>query len=159
MNFGHSELGFMDCPKAKSAPIAEYSMVFRLPAPIASDELLITVFASWATAAHDNDVTSTAAPIHFLSIFASAEYYSGLNPGYPINIAHHFATRAEILPCNILIFSKSGTVSSFRGDRLMELLTVPDFQDHRGQRRRRFTDSDQRRRRRISGGDFQGGCG
>src|SRR5438128_2272218 len=105
MNFGHSELGFMDCPKAKSAPIAEYSMVFRLPAPIASDELLITVFASWATAAHDKDVTSTAAPIHFFSIFASAQYYSGTNPDYPINIAHRFATRAEILTAIFRFFS------------------------------------------------------
>ena len=69
------------------------------------DELVrCTSEASWAAAAHDKDVTSMAAPIHFLSIFASAEYYSGPNPGYPINIAHRFATRAEILPCNILIF-------------------------------------------------------
>ena len=56
LNFGQGELGFMACPKAKSAPTAEYSILLRLSAPMALDALLMTVFASCADAAHTSSV-------------------------------------------------------------------------------------------------------
>src|SRR5947208_4088106 len=61
INFGQGELGFGACPIAKSIPEPEYSIDFRLSAPIALDALLMTVLASWAAATHDNKVTSTTA--------------------------------------------------------------------------------------------------
>ena len=77
MNFGQGELGFMACPKAKSAPTAEYSILLRLSAPMALDALLITVFASCADAAHTSSVRNTMAAIVFLYIISSRPSTSG----------------------------------------------------------------------------------
>src|SRR5437016_1743575 len=66
MNFGHGELGFGAWPSAKSAPVAEYCTVFRVSAPIAFAELVMTVLASCAEAVHTSIVASTRPVAHFL---------------------------------------------------------------------------------------------
>ena len=73
INFGHGELGFGAWPMAKSMPEPEYSIDFRLSAPIALDTLAMTVFASCAIAAHDRSITSARTAIHLLIIFASSQ--------------------------------------------------------------------------------------
>ena len=57
MNFGHGELGFGACPRAKSKPLAEYSTVFSVSTPRVFDAPAITDFASCA----DADQTQSAA--------------------------------------------------------------------------------------------------
>ncbi len=51
MNRGNGP-GFPPCPRAKSAPLPEYSTVFNRSAPIARDAFVMTVLASCAAALH-----------------------------------------------------------------------------------------------------------
>ena len=59
MNFGHGASGRYACPSTKSEPVAEYSIVFRLSAPMAFEDALMTAAASSAPAP-DSDATSHA---------------------------------------------------------------------------------------------------
>ena len=74
MNFGHGAVGFTFCPIAKSKPEPEYSTV--LSAPIALDELSITVLASWAKMAPLTSNSAVKAAMHFFDMLTSPFYGS-----------------------------------------------------------------------------------
>ena len=72
MNFGHGALGFGAWPSAKSRPLPEYSIVFRVSAPMAFDALSITALAFWAAAGTARSVATIRAVMAFLNILASS---------------------------------------------------------------------------------------
>src|SRR5712691_8943756 len=75
MNFGHGDVGLYAWPTAKSNPVAEYWMVFRLSAPIAFDAALITVPASCAAASDEVNARITTAAIRCFNMFASCYFF------------------------------------------------------------------------------------
>jgi hypothetical protein len=65
---GHGELGLYAWPSTKSKPVAEYSIVFRVSAPIAFDAVLITVLASCAAAGAASQARSRTTATDVLTI-------------------------------------------------------------------------------------------
>src|SRR5579864_4535482 len=71
LNRGHGAFGPGACPRTKSEPEPENSIVFRLSAPNAFDALLMTELASGAPAAQASSPARAKTTIHFLPIPAS----------------------------------------------------------------------------------------
>ena len=70
MNRGNGP-GFPPCPRAKSAPLPEYSTVFNRSAPMARDAFVMTVLASCAAARQAITERSTTASALSLRIHPS----------------------------------------------------------------------------------------